>query len=109
MMPLYYIQEVLPNSLNRHNNNMLEPLQVPICSIVIRIRYASTENRLLFLELLAVRIFNDLHVTYVISSYEAAKGCRWQIHPDMPPVSVDRELPEAHSNFVARRKLTHIL
>lgn len=108
MTKLYDIK-LRPTPPNRHQKNMLEPRHGPIRSIFIRLRHASPTEPLPVLALRAVRVSNDIYGSDVISAYEAAKGYTRPINSCMPPVPVDHELVEAHSNLVARRKLTRIL
>lgn len=103
------ISKVRPIPPNRHQKNMLEPRHGPIRFTFIRLRHASPETLVQVLALRSVRVSNDLYISDVISAYEAAKGYTRPIHPYVSPVPVDRELLEAHSNLVARRKLTRIL
>lgn len=94
---------------NRHQKNILEPRHSTVRSIFLRARHTERNISDPVHDLSAVRISNDLYGTDVISAFEAEKGYRRPVQPDMPPVTVDSELLQAHGNLIARRKLKRIL
>lgn len=101
--------EIRPVPANLRQKNIPYPSHGPIRSIFIRLRNADPTCDPHVLAIRAVRIYNTLYGSDVMSAFEAAKGYNHPLSAGSSPVPVDAELSETHDNLLTHRKLTRIL
>lgn len=101
---LYILIYLVPPRL--HCKNPIDPRHVTIRSIFLHLKIAEPEVSDATNAVRAIRISNDLYGSDTLSAYEMAKGFSKPLLADQRPLPVDKSLPLAHEELIAKVILT---